>query len=65
MTNDDDEGMTKHEPHCHPERSRRVPLSFRKGFATGFLDVALNDRGRIRHWSFLLRHLAEQEHEHE
>ena len=58
-------GMTKHEPHCHPERSRRIPLSFRKGFATRVLDLARNDWGRIRHLSFLLRHLAEQEQEHE
>ena len=50
--------MTKVKPHCHPERSRRIPLSFRKRFATGFLDFARNDR----EW---LHHFTEQEHEHE
>jgi hypothetical protein len=50
--------MTKIESHCHPERSRRIPLNHRKRFATGFLDFARNDRKR-------LHYLTAQQNEHE
>jgi hypothetical protein len=52
--------MTKIKPHCHPERSRRILLSCRKRFATGFLDFARNDREWLHRF---MEHEDEQEHE--
>src|SRR5215475_15151492 len=50
-----DEIMTKPRLRCrHPERSRRIPRKYVKGFTTRFLDFARNDRNSIRHSCFVI-----------